>query len=586
MHMKSPERLKITTKEFKKIIGDSIKRIAESQSWDVNQATYRGYAFQRWIAEVITNYDQGIDTDPDDALLYSKDLKADIVLEDETRKHLVIAQCKYVSLQKTSPVEEAEVNDFFSRHDLYMNKKWIEKHGSAQAQDALRDYAEKVNGGYSVNFYFVSTGSATDRVKDLADVKTATFASANSAGIHCTLLDFEDLKDYFVRSQTLEASVPKLVSMDLPKGSFMVKREPHDTVVAIVKSNFLRNLYREHKESLFNWNIRGYLGDRSINQEIKSTLEEQPEDFFYYNNGVSAICTDLKLEGNHLEAQNFQIINGAQTVGTIGKTSPSQEAEVLFRVTRTQSVKTDKGINANIIRFNNTQNAIKVSDFRANDAIQTWLGRSFSEQGNKGALPNIGYQPKRGGKRTKPGTRGLRLEELAKIRYSYFHEPTLVHSSPKDLWTPRSDGGKYHLAFGVGGELLDVWSREEFERTLTAIALAFHIEDAVKKDAKENPDLKFLVRLRFHMLALGGLYVRGQQEWMKQESTVAMGARFKDLWSAFWPEARRVLIDLWSEADERKVTMFSFVRGTDRWSQIRRRFALHTNSNLEQTDQV
>jgi hypothetical protein len=46
---------------------------------------------------------------------------------------------------------------------------------------------------------------------------------------------------------------------------------------------------------------------------------------------------------------------------------------VLLRITEGESVKTEKGFNADVIRFNNTQNIIKSSDFRSNDPIQLWL---------------------------------------------------------------------------------------------------------------------------------------------------------------------------------------------------------------------
>ena len=564
---------------------DGLAEIAETNGWDLNIATDRGYAFQRWVANVITGYDQGVDTAPEDALLFSQDLGAAIVLEDAIRKHLIIAQCKYVSLSKNPPLKETEVNDFFSRHGVYMRREWIEDHGSAEAKDALRDYAEKIESGYTVDYYFVSTGEASERMKSLADGKTDAFAS-QGLGVRCVLLDFAALKDFYGRSLTLEESIPEEVTIDFPDGRFIHKTEPFETITAIIKGNALRNLYRAYKESLFNWNIRGYLGDRSINQDISHTVREHPGEFFYYNNGVSAICTALELQGNRLIARNFQIINGAQTVGTLGRASPEDDVEVLFRVTRTKSVKTDKGINANIIRFNNTQNAIKVSDFRANDPIQYWLQRSFANQKAKGALPKITYQAKRGGRRGPAGTRRLRMEDLAKIRYSYLYEPTLVHSARKELWTPKTDGGKYHLAFGVRGDLLDVWSAEEFGQTLAAVALAFRIEDTIRSESKGAPESKFLTRLRFHIVALAGLYVRGKLEWRELESSLATGTQFESLWSEFWTEARRTMIDAWLTAEEQNVVMFAFVRGSDRWSQIKRRFALHTNLRPPEGEEV
>jgi hypothetical protein len=84
--------------------------------------------------------------------------------------------------------------------------------------------------------------------------------------------------------------------------------------------------------------------------------------------------------------ENFQIINGAQTIGALKSAKDlSSETEVLLRITQGESVKTEKGFNADVIRFNNTQNIIKSSDFRSNDPVQLWLEKRFNDLRPRGA---------------------------------------------------------------------------------------------------------------------------------------------------------------------------------------------------------
>ena len=104
-------------------------------------------------------------------------------------------------------------------------------------------------------------------------------------------------------------------------------------------------------------------------------MKDRPTEFFYFNNGISAICTEYELEENVLTAYDFQIINGAQTVGSLARSDQNSDIEVLFRLTKAEDVKTEKGINRDIIRYNNSQNIIKASDFRANDDIHIWLSQ-------------------------------------------------------------------------------------------------------------------------------------------------------------------------------------------------------------------
>lgn len=572
-------RTHLSTKGFQTKLREGMELSAEKNGWNQDSTSGRGYAFQHWVAEVFCNYDQGIETDPQDALLFSNDLKADIVLEDTSRKHLILAQCKYVSLSKSRLIDEESVNDFFGRHDFYSDRAWIEQNGSIQAQEALRDYGDKIADGYSVDMYFVSTGSVSERVAKLAEHYTERYANRDLI-IRCYLLDGVGLKDFYVRSLSLDASVPEEVRIQLPSERSIHKQQPFETVIALIKGNTLRDLYLKHKQALFAWNIRGYLGNRSVNKEIIETAKSRPSEFFYFNNGVSAICTSLEIENGTLVAENFQIINGAQTVGGLAATKPDTDIDILFRVTKTKSVKTESGINSDIIRCNNTQNAIKSSDFRANDPIQNWLEKAFKDQRKKHSLPKIAYQRKRGtGIRAPAGSRSIRLEDLAKIRYAYLQEPTLVNASPKDLWSLQSDGGVYHLAFGVDHEVMEVWSEDEFRKALTALNVYFHIEDTTRQEGKENPQMKFLYRLRYHALSLAGFYIRGQKEWAEREIEIGTAADFDSFWDKFWKESRRTLIDAYVDAQERdQTTMHSFVRSAERWRQMKRRFGMHTNT--------
>jgi hypothetical protein len=512
-----------------------------------------------------------LDTTPEEALLYSKDLKADLVFEDTAATHIVICQCKYQPFDK--PVDEGDVNDFFSRHGSYMDTEWVRKHGSADAGLALNEYKERVESGFTVSLYFVSTGTASERIVRLAERATQEYAKHNIP-VTCELLDFTRLKDYYVRSLSLEESVPERVSIDLPSRQFFEKKEPHRTIVAVIKGNTLRNLSKQYKQALYAWNIRGYLGNRGINQDISETASSDPAHFFYFNNGVSAICTAFELQDNKIVAQNFQVINGAQTVSTLANLEPNSDVEVLFRLTLTQNVKTEKGLNRQIIQYNNSQNLVRVSDFRSNDEIQLFLERELPDTRANGPLPKLKYIRKRAVGRQGYGI-GIKLEELAKIRYSWLYEPTIAHSSPKALWTPKDDGGVYEKAFGVDDELQPAWSAATLDECRLAITCYLRFDDTVGEIIEKKPEMRFLKRLRFHALALAGAYFR--KSFTEADVTRLLKNKevFDQFWVSFWATARSVLIDVFSQAEDEGSTMFAFVRSTERWAQMTKRFDRH-----------
>jgi len=87
-------------------------------------------------------------------------------------------------------------------------------------------------------------------------------------------------------------------------------------------------LMRVHGDRLLERNIRRYLGlhGNRVNEGIRDTLRSrQPENFYFFNNGLTLICDHFKynaLQGANyqVQADNLQIVNGAQTCMTIYKT--------------------------------------------------------------------------------------------------------------------------------------------------------------------------------------------------------------------------------------------------------------------------
>jgi hypothetical protein len=269
----------LSVKEFERQLKNEVQSTAKDLGWNFDTNTERGYAFQLWVANLFSEYDQGYDTDPEDALLKARDLKADIILEDSTRQYLLIGQCKYVSLG-SGRVNEEEINDFFHRHEYFMDREWVKAHGSKMAFEALGDYKEKMERGYIVDFYFVTTGKASERIYEISEKVNEEYRKKQQP-VTTYLLDFTGLKEFYTRAQSVGQPIPNEVKLQLPHERFFEKKSPYPTVVSVIKGNAIRNLYKQYKDSLFNWNIRGYLGSRSnINDGIRYTAKNRGKDFF------------------------------------------------------------------------------------------------------------------------------------------------------------------------------------------------------------------------------------------------------------------------------------------------------------------
>ena len=311
------------------------------------------------------------------------------------------------------------------------------------------------------------------------------------------------------------------------------------------------------------------------------TADKNPNEFFYFNNGVSAICTEIhELGKDKFRFDSFQIINGAQTVGSLAAVgSLSGECEVILRITQGASVKTEKGFNADIIRYNNTQNVVRASDFRSNDHVQLWLEHEFDKIKARGAISRpLKYVRKRSFKRVR-GADAVRFEELAKIRFAFFHEPTRCIADPRSLWTSEEDGGFYEQSFGLNGKLEDSWDSNEFCRTLFATVTFLRIMQTIGKLIKQDKaSYLFLKRLRYWALNLAALHV--QHNKLDVEKLLASGAEFDGWFEKFWRDIFRDLVAAHRAAQEHKISNFALARNEGRWNQTRDTVQLVLKANI------
>jgi hypothetical protein len=155
-------------------------------------------------------------------------------------------------------------------------------------------------------------------------------------------------------------------------------------------------LMKAHGDRLLERNIRRYLGlhGNRVNEGIRATLQSsQPENFYFFNNGLTIICDHFKynaLQGSNyqVQADNLQIVNGAQTCMTIFKTLAEMDrqgipapvnASVLVRLYELPKEKED--VVLQITHATNSQNPVDLKDLRSNDQVQLQLESSIEALG-------------------------------------------------------------------------------------------------------------------------------------------------------------------------------------------------------------
>lgn len=293
---------------------------------------------------------------------------------------------------------------------------------------------------YRLSLYFVTTGRCSTGICEEAEQLALDDSEGHESSVDFRVVQGGQLlsvyKDY------LDGVAPAIGLMRLPilhdgSGSSGLLRR-HDPASGIeswifsMASRDVGGLYDRAGIRLFARNIRGFLGDSDINKAMSATVKEDPENFWYYNNGVTIVCDGAKRieEGGKdvLLVQQPQVINGQQTTRTLAKFS-SRNAEVLVKVIKIPRVRGDfqryDGLVSSIVRATNWQNPIKPGDLVSNDYIQVFLDREFRKVGYH-------YLRKRQSKREARAAIGdasliqIKKEELAQAVIACDADPAVV----------------------------------------------------------------------------------------------------------------------------------------------------------------
>lgn len=167
--------------------------------------------------------------------------------------------------------------------------------------------------------------------------------------------------------------------------------EPFESLYGRVRIEELLALTKAHGKRLIAANLRGYKGSTDVNDGICKTLTEEPEHFFYLNNGLTAYCE--RLEVNNVDRGNpeqkrvtmygFSIVNGAQTLGSIarhakGNNGRAADGFVSFKVVSLYGCADDREFAALITRTTNFQNQITIRDFVAQEEEQMAIAQGLA----------------------------------------------------------------------------------------------------------------------------------------------------------------------------------------------------------------
>ncbi len=268
------------------------------------------------------------------------------------------------------------------------------------------------------------------------------------------------------------ASAP--INLDINIFDFGQTRDSIKAFYGQVAASDVAEWYKAHGHKIFAKNIRMFLGDKTqVNEQIGKTVREEPQHFWYLNNGITALADSLEKRGvggsskqsGIFECRGFSIVNGAQTVGSIFSAYQShpeavRSARVSLRIVSLEEA--PEGFALAITKANNTQNRIDSQNFVALDPEQDRIQRELGIDG-------VVYEFRQSDAESS-GAKWLGLQEATVALACTSADVDLATEAKRELGKLWEDISRppYKLLFNSGLTGRELWSRVEVMRRIHA----------------------------------------------------------------------------------------------------------------------
>ncbi|MHC6758115.1 AIPR family protein [Yersinia ruckeri] len=328
----------------------------------------------------------------------SDDHGIDAVYVNHNKKTVTIVQSKFDSSGNGS-IGRSEINDFFNSCKEILLEKYHLFNSRFRRSEIDLDKA------YDASYKYIFVFSYSGGSQLSAEVETIICQNRNDFNYDIgpdattiSIINLDNLRDYIINPNTMKIDMD-----DVEVLQYGLSDNPLPAVHGVITGDVVAHWWEIYGEKIFERNIRGGLGDSSdVNQAIKDTIINRPEYFYYFNNGITILVDDFepkrrnntsRRESGGFDFKNMSVINGAQTISTVGGTYLAGEVttEELSKVKIScrfikslvcgNNEPTDNDasdISLDITIANNNQNKVISRDFASKDPIQIELRRSIS----------------------------------------------------------------------------------------------------------------------------------------------------------------------------------------------------------------
>lgn len=344
--------------------------------------------YSRSIAALAITMRCGIDFDSATQTITDgfHDMGIDAVYNDTSQKKLILVQSKWRKTGNGS-ISQEESNAFMSGIKRIINFDFDGCNAKLKAKQ--QDIASAIKDmDYQIEMIFCHTGS--QNISEYAFRPIEELLRQVNEDDSTELLGFIEIKlqeiyEYLANGQNND----DIVLDDVLLNNWGVVETPYKAYYGTIPVAAIGEWFRQYGNRLFAKNIRYYKGSTEVNNGIKEVLKNEPEKFFYYNNGIKILCKRITKKAAYSTNRNtglfvlegVSLVNGAQTTGTIGSVyieSPELLSSACVYIQVIDLGESNEEQATQITKLSNTQNKIEGKDFASLDPNQERLRMELS----------------------------------------------------------------------------------------------------------------------------------------------------------------------------------------------------------------
>lgn len=315
------------------------------------------------------------------------------ILSSEEKTDLVVGRINYSNNSTLYEIYADITKTVYRFKDLY--KSW--ENGKSDLEQRIIDIFEEYSSSGIVQFVFLYPNITNhDNNLDISKIKH-----------YFNSIQRDDTKNWFCEIQLSDQITNEILNDEDEEQNFIISdyikieskdilKHSNNAIIANISAYSLKELYDKYENKLLEANIRNYIKNKNIDGDIKNTIENSPQSFWYLNNGITIVCNRFEeiIDELKIKLFNFSIVNGGQTTYLISKFAKKEnDFYLVCKIIATSKSLSNIKIDLNeIAKASNSQKPIKEHDLYSTRQEQLLFKQYMSDIG-------VEYITKRGPKK-------------------------------------------------------------------------------------------------------------------------------------------------------------------------------------------